>query len=364
MKLIGNKVPTYYNPLQVSGNLNVTGGSIVQFFDGTDYYPNREGTPSSPIIIEHVLSVANPDEAITGAITVELATLWYENGVIITSLTEGYELIDRKVKVSKNIPAGISVEIKAITQFIDPRSNKIYEREDITYLRTVVKSESPYQLTLSQRGSIFFDGHRNPNTSTTVTASLKKGAEAITDFTDITLKWLNSEGLDAVENELYADSVSDDGDALTVDKTYIDHEIILCEAWKGDEMIASDTVTFVRKFNSIRTEVRIPQLPLLPEVKQLSCSVIITDMLGNVDVDAAFLVTWLVSENGIERQVGEGANTQIPISSINLKAANLSIYPDIKRREAFAALTTIDDGEEALLTDDDDNVLTVETFGL
>jgi hypothetical protein len=71
-----------------------------------------------------------------------------------------------------------------------------------------------------------------------------------------------------------------------------------------------------------------------------------------------------VSENGVEKQVGEGANTQIPISSINLKAANLSIYPDIKRREAFAALTTIDDEEEVLLTDDDDNVLTIETFGL
>ena len=145
-------------------------------------------------------------------------------------------------------------------------------------------------MNLSQRGVVYFDAYRNPNTTTTVTAVLKKDGADVTDFTGIIFKWLNADGLDALENELYADSYSADGRTLTVDKTYIDNETIRCEAWKGTELIAFDTVSFVRKFNSYRAEVRIPELPLQAGVTTLNCSVIITDMLGNINVDAAFLV--------------------------------------------------------------------------
>lgn len=358
MKLSGNKIQTDFTPLQVTGAFQLTGGSAVQFYDGIKYSPNREGTPASPILLKHVLSVINVD----GSITIAPATLFYENGVLITSSTSGYELIGTdSVKVTKNIPAGSSVDIKAITKFVDPRNDKVYEREDFITLRTILKAEPQYILTLSKRGAVYFDAYRNPNVSTTVIAALKKGNTEVNDFTGITFKWLNAAGLDAVENELYADAVSVDGKTITVDKTYIDHEQIKCEAWRGTDLIASDTVTFIRKFNSFQTDIRIPELPLLPGVNTLNCSIIIRDNLGNIDVDAAFLVNWMVSEAGIERQVAAGSSVQIPISAINLKAANLMIYPDLKRREAFAALTT-DDPDE-LLTDDLDNVLTVETYG-
>jgi hypothetical protein len=360
MRLSGNKIQVEFTPLQVSGTLQLTGGSAVQFFDGVSYTPNREGVPASPVLLKHIVSVVNPD----GEITIAPTTLFYENGELITASTSGYELIGTDaVKVTKNITSGTSVVVKAITKFVDPRNDKVYEREDSVTLRTLLKAEPQYILNLSQRGAVYFDAYRNPNTTTTVTATLKKGNTEVTDFTGIIFKWLNSAGLDAIENELYGDVVSADGRTLTVDKTYIDHEQIKCEAWKGEELIASDTVTFIRKFNSFRTEVRIPELPIMPGTTELNCSVIITDTLGNVDVDAAFLVNWIISENGVEREVATGASVKIPVSSIDLTAVDLQIYPDLKRREAFAAVTVDDAGEEALLTDDLDNVLTVETYG-
>lgn len=359
MKLSGNKIQREFTPLRVSGSLNVTGGSVVQFYDGVSYTPNREGTPSSPILLTHSVNAFDTDTGMQAVIAI--TTTFYENDVVISASTTGYELIGSSLKVKKNIAAGTAVVIKAVSKFVDTRNNKIYEREDTVTLRTIIKAEAQYQLDLSEKGIVYFDGYRNPNSTTTVTATLKKGMDIVTDMTGITLKWLNSDGLDAVENELYADSVSADGKTLTIDKTYINHELIKCEAWKDGVMIATENVTFIRKFNSFRTDIRVPELPLLPGVNTLSCSIAITDILGNVDVDAAFLVNWMVSENGVDRAVATGASVKIPVSSINLAAANLSIYPDIKRREAYAALTT--ENLDELLTDDLDNILTVETFG-
>ena len=359
MKLSGHKIQREFTPLRVSGSLNVTGGSVVQFYDGVSYTPNREGTPSSPILLTHSVNAFDTDTGMQAPISI--TTTFYENDAVISVSTEGYELLGNSLKVKKNIAAGTAVVIKAVSQFVDTRNNKLYEREDTVTLRTIMKAEAQYQLDLSQKGVVYFDGYRNPNTTTTITATLKQGDVEVIDLTGITLKWLNAAGLDVVENELYADSVSLDGKTLTIDKTYINNELITCEAWKDGVLIATENVTFIRKFNSFRTDIRIPELPLLPGVNTLSCSIAITDILGNVDVDAAFLVTWMVSENGVDRPVATGASVKIPVSSINMAATNLSIYPDIKRREAFAALTT-DDPDE-LLTDDLDNILTIETFG-
>lgn len=345
--------------LNVTSSLNVSGGGLVQFFDGVSYTPNRVGAVASPIILTHNLNAAT----IGGSpLAISFTTLFYENDVLIDAANANYELIGSNgLKVKKNVPGGSSIVIKAISKFVDSVTGKLYERIDTVTLRTIIKADPQYQLNLSQRGVVYFDGYRNPNTTAQVTASLKKGITDVTDFTGITFKWLNAAGLDAVENELYADVYSNGNRTLTVDKTYIDNETIRCEAWKGTELIAFDTVTFVRKFNSYKADVRIPELPLQAGVTTLNCSVIITDMLGNIDVDAAFLVAWMVSEAGVVRQIATGASVQIPVSSINMKAANLMIYPDVKRREAFAALTTEDIDE--LITDDLDNVLVVETYG-
>ena len=337
---------------------DTTGGATVQFFDGNYYYPNREGSPSSPILITHELSAVDPDGILT---EFEFTTKFYENDTLITSSTAKYELIDEHtLKVMKNIPAGTSVVIRAVSELLDTRNDKVYRREDTTYLRTILKVEAPYQLELSQRGAIFFDGYRNPNTTETITAKLKKEGVDLDSYTGITFKWLNQDNVDVVDNELYGDEYSNNGRTLTLDKKYIDDETIKCEAWMNGEMIAFDTVTFTRKFNSFRTEIRIPELPIAAGTESLNCTVLVYDLKGNVDVDEAFLCTWYVSENGIEREVGTGASISIPVSSLNLKASALQIYPDLKRREAWAALV---DADDYLLTDSDGAVLTVETYG-
>lgn len=364
MKLHSNKIEVEFTPLRISGNLLITGGPAVQFYDGNSFVPNREGVPSSPIIIEHLLSIVDPDA--TGA-SFQFTTEFYENNTLITSSTPGYTFVAaNRLRVEKNIPAGTSVVIKAISKLIDNRgkNSRIYEREDFTYLRTLLKSEAPYQMELSTRGANFFDAYRDPNKIVPVTALLRKSGEELTNYEEIEFKWLNSAGLDVEENELYHDSYIENGRGMNVDLTYIDHELIRCEAWMDGELVAFDTVTYIRQFNNYRANVIIPQLPLRPGVTMLTCSVELTDHLGNIDVDAAFLVKWMVVEGSTHRELATGAVAEIPVSSINLQAANLEIYPDLKRREAYAALTGLDEvGDEVLYTDDNDNVLVVETFG-
>lgn len=358
MKLIEQDIPVEYPPLHVTSALNVTGGSVVQFFDGTDYMPNREGTPSSPIMLEHNISAVDPDG---GIVDITPSTTFYADDTAITT-GGGYTITGDKLLVSKNLPPG-AVVIKAKTQFVDNRSGLVYERIDTITLRTLLKSDAQYQLELSQRGRVFFDGYRNPNTATTVTAVLKKGQDEVTSFTGITFKWLNSEGVDAEENELYSDGYSNGNRTLTVDKTYIDHELIRCEAWKGDELIAFDTVTFIRRFGNVRYMDDIRGIPIGPLTKEIVCTLEVYDNIGPIDVNAAFLVTWKAKEGSTDRVLGTDTPLTVPISSLNLKAKP-KIYADVKRREAWGAVTDIVDGEEVLLTDEQDRILTTEMYGI
>lgn len=356
MKLPGHKIDVQYTPLLVSGNIVVVGGPTVQFFDGVNYYPDRASNPGSPIIISHEVDVKDPDGALT---EFETATLYYENDNPITVSTPGYVLIEDTLKVEKNIPANSAVTIKAVTQFLDSRTGKYYSREDYTYLRTKLKTEAPYQLELSQRGRVFFDGYRNPNTTTSVDIVLRKGDDVVTDFTGLVIKWLNADGKDAVDYEAYAPQYRNDKKTIDIDKTYINNETIRCEIWDGEELIANDSVTFVRKFNSFQADVEIPQAQLKTWTQDVYCSVKLRDHLGPIDVDSAFLVTWMIQEGATERELGTGADISVPVSSINLKASPLKIYPDLKKRMAWAA---IEDADGYILTDVDDKVLTIETY--
>jgi len=360
MKIKGNKIQTEHTPLRVGGALNIQGGSVVQFYDGNDFYPNREGTLSSPILLTHQLSIHDPDA--NQEITPSMNTTFYENDVAISVVTEGYELIGaHSVKVIKNIPANTQVEIKAVTEFVDPRNNRLYKREDFITLRTLLKAESQYTLDLSPHGAVYFDAYRNPNTQTQVVAKLSHGNTEVIDLTGITIKWLNPEGLDIVENELYGISYSADRRTLTIDKTYINKNTITCEAWKDGKIISTASVTFVRKFNPYRLEVNVIGIPLQPGIDNIKCICNITDTIGPVDVNAAFLLKWMVNEDGYHRQLGTGTPFVFTRADVNMAASILEVYPDLKRREAFAALT---DEFGNPLTDEQGNILTAETYGI
>lgn len=359
MKFVGKKIEIDHTPLVVSGSLNVSGGSLVQFFDGTKYSPNREGVVSSPILLTHTISVRDPDSG--EILNPSTNTTFYENDVTLSASSTGYELVnDNAVKVKKNIPANNQIVLKAVTEFLDSRSGQIYKREDFVTLRTILKAEAQYNLRLSPSNVVFFDGYRSPNVAAIITANLKHGNETITDFSDIEFRWLNTAGLDIVANELFATSISADGKELTIDKTYINKEVITCEVWKGGKLLDSSTVTYVRKFNSFEANIDLIGLPIQPGANTVTCTMQIQDTKGVVDVNAAFLLRWMVNEDGFHRQLGSGTPFEFTTSDVDMTANKVEIYPDLMRREAFAALT---DAQGRLLTDENGKVLTAETFG-
>lgn len=358
MKVLGQKLGKIFTPLTLTGGINILGGNNVQFWDGNSYIPNREGTPSSPLLIVHHVDVVNPDEQAEGELTFTKVTKYYENDVLITSSTPKYSLIDDKLRVEKNIPAGKAVTIRAVTQLIDTRNGNIYERIDITYLRTITKTPDALQLVITPNGTVTFDGFRNPNTKTTVTATVRQYDEEITDYSGLTFKWLNSEGKDAIEYELYGDEVSSDGRTITIDKKFIDKDTLHCEVWRDGNLIDKDTVTFLRGFRSCHQSVDTPGLPLMPGIKSLICTFYAQDALGPIDVNEAFLVVWMITENGVDRELGTGSPFELSESSINWDA-NPQIWVDARRREAWAALV---DSDGSLLTSDG-AVLVVETYG-
>lgn len=359
MKLSQNRINVDHTPLQVSGSLTLTGGSLVQFFDGKYYTPNREGAPASPIMLTHNVDVVNPDLSTTGAILINPTTMFYENDVIISSSTSKYELSGDSLIVKKNTPADAVIVIKAVTSFVDPRTNRVYSREDSVTLRTLIKTEGQYQLNLSESGVVYLDAYRNPNTTITLTATLKQNSDNVTDFTGVVFKWLNKDGVDVVENELYANSLSPNRRTLTIDKTYINRESITCEVLIGEQMVANDTVTFVRKYNSFRTDIRIPELPLQPGVEILSCTLLAYDMAGQIDMDNAFVTTWFVNEWNIDRKMAYSSKAKVPVADLDMEDVNLSIYPDVKRKECFGALSSTG----VIYTDKDNKVLTVLKIG-
>ena len=98
----------------------------------------------------------------------------------------------------------------------------------------------------------------------------------------------------------------------------------------------------------------------MPGINNIKCLLNIADSIGNVDVNAAFLLRWMIREDGIERHLGTGTPFVFTRDDINMSASTIEVYPNLKRREAFAALTD-DDG--AILTDESGNILTTETYG-
>lgn len=334
-RLTEHTIPVEFTPLTVSGGLTITGGPAVQFYDGENYLPNRAGSPASPIIIEHEVDIIDIDEMVHAF---SKSTTFYENDTAITINSEDYEIIPpNAIRVEKNIPPGEAVTIRAITEFLDPRSNRYYSREDTLDLRTILKADHLYQLELDPRDRQVFDAYRNPNRVTAINLKLLKGEDEITDFAGLTIKWLNGDGQPAVANELYAVETQNSNKRLVVDTSFIENETIRCEIWEGSKVIASDSVNFTRRYNSFRTDIEIPELPIVPGTRQLTADIYLDDLQGNIDADGAFDIRWLLNTAGSEEEVAAGSSADIPIARLDLTKA-LSIYPDVKRRQAFGAL--------------------------
>lgn len=339
MKLTGSKIPVDFTPLMVSGNIVVEGGPTVQYFDGLTYVPNRSGVLASPLIVKHVLDIKDPDEI---AQAFAKSTKYYANEVAITSETAGFELLgDDSVKVTLNVPAGDTLVLKAVTTFLDPRTDASYSREDITYLRTILKVEEEHQLVLEPRGRLVLDAYRNPNKLLPVTLTLLKGSTFVTDFTGLTFKWLNSDKVDVLANELYAKELQDSNRKLIVDLSYIESEVIRCEVWEGLKLLASDEISIKRQYNSFMSDMIVPDIPVTSETRELNCYLYLVDRLGSIDVDAAFDTTWIVATGSTAKEVGKTSVTKFPITEVNLKGTTPEIYPNIKRREAFKGIMTV-----------------------
>lgn len=357
MRITGRRlqVQEEHIPLIITGDIVVTGGSPVQFFDGVNFVPNREGVPASPIMLEHNISVSEMDGATVGTSS---TTYFYENDNLILASNSAYELDGNSLIVKKNVTPGEAITIKAVTEFIGIISSQVYRREDSLVLRTITKTESFYDVYLSTPKVEKFDAYRNPNKQKNITANIKQGQYDVTNLSGLTIKWLNSNAEDVMVNELYAESISANRLTLTIDRSYINKEVITCEVWKGGSMVARTSTTMVRVFNNFRTEVRVPELPIKSTTKYLTCQLLLNDMTGEIDVDSAFSVKWIANEWGKDKEIGSTSNAKVPLRTLDLRDKELSIDVDLKRIECYGAIT-----DTVMYTDKNGNVLTTLILG-
>ncbi len=378
-----------YTPLNVSVALIVQGGSLTQTHcaETDEYIPDRSITP---LVIVPKVYVQDPDGVISGGLAQLSGVSWYalpENlaasvpagtyigselsNYLITGATAGYSVAaDGSLTVGANIHYPSRTVLVFVANIADDRSGRTVKVQDSVLLSTT-SIAVPAALTLDKPASWRFNPLEDSGVRT-IRASLKLGGVTPDPTKVRTAFWWylasgNTEVLINADDHLFYES-GQNSDSLVIDPEYLDEERIIC---KAEYALDGETLPGTPSANCLTAETVVQRkysaydfdnyvhggVEVSPAASHVKNECVVTvgkEVLASPS--RYFTVIWSIKDAvyGAEwRILGYGDSIMIPASEIE-QGADVGL-----ELEEFDPLGALADDNDDIITDDDDNILTL-----
>ena len=232
-----------YQPLSIALTMDMLGGSLTQRIDelSGDFDPDRAVTP---LVLSPHLEVSDPDGIIV--VSDQSSNLidcrWYlasddsDETKRITSSTSGFTLGDAgRLTVRRNVEDYAPLHLYFSCAFIDPRTQRIYRKQHQLTLTSTRSADLKLSLELDVADKMPISPFKNFG-QRTIHATLRNGEDIIPiDGVNAFCRWLiwdkNNRVLNVASstNDIFVDAITED--SITVDRRYIDREVLVCEVW-------------------------------------------------------------------------------------------------------------------------------------
>lgn len=231
-----------YQPLNIALTMEILGGSLNQHRDSLsgDFDPDRSITP---LLLAPHLEVEDPDGIIL--VSDQSSNLidcrWYtasddsDETQRITSDTSGFTLGEcGRLTVWRNVLESSPLNLYFSCAFIDPRTQHVYRKQYQLTLTTSASVDLNLSLELNVADKMPISPFKNFSTRT-ITATLRNGEnELVIDGVTFMSRWSvwNRESRVwqiASTDYIFIDAITDS--SITIDRRYIDREVLMCEVW-------------------------------------------------------------------------------------------------------------------------------------
>lgn len=379
-----------HTPLNVSLSLLCEGGSTTQSYcaETLEYVPDRTLTP---LVLTPWVYIQDPDGVLDSGAASLTGVAWYEipeelttevtdesyyadelSDYLIISGSDGYTVgSDGSLTVAKNIPYLSPIVLVFTAKVLDSRSGKILRVHATATLSTTSVSESA-TLTLDKPVSFTFDPLVDTGVRTIVADYRLGGAVPDSDVCTVYYWWYHEdEDGDLVLIDEDDDLFYEEGqgtDTLVIDPAYLDSERIVCKAehvYSGDDepsepssSCLSAETTVVRRYGNYEYENYVHGgTDVAASASYVHNECVVTVNREVLDSPSEFFtVVWYIKTctyNAEWRVLGYGDTIDIPIEEF---ADGADVGLDLEEFAPYAAMAIDDD---TVLTDDDENIITL-----
>lgn len=342
MKIKQNAQPlnivTKWTPLVTRFGIVCEGGSKTQFYYTNEgqYIPSREVTP---LTLSPSLHVVDPDGKIPTGNKISSADVkWYE-GSYDTQLAEdaaGYAFgPNGQLIVTKNVDPNKPVMLLVRATYVDPRNGNTLVYEDRMTLNAISKSDSSLSITTDTASKITFNPLAD-NSTVTITAELKLGAERVEDVNAKFWWYVVNNGVETLidQSDTAMEYVSGQGTkTLTVNAMYTNQSIYRVKGayYEGTAPTTcpanapSADVALIYKLPNVKVMTYTPNCNVIRKgdavktfIAELSTN---RDVLTEEQATEHYLIRWYKKPStagGVETMIGDGTRITVPVSELTL----------------------------------------------